>query len=102
MSLMLRILEVLKTSGPLGPGDVAQRIGAPRYRVLSTFHCLKDLGLIEEVYSKGSYKIYTITLVGRTVIEEAEKGGSIQSILEKAVLGVGGGGEADTQISSGI
>ena len=104
MSLMMRILETLKSGGPMGPGDVAQRLAAPRYRVLSTFHCLKELGLIEEVYSKGSYRIYTITLAGRTLLEEAEKAGGLAAVLERLALAQPGHGEAawEAQISSGI
>lgn len=105
MSLMVRILETLRTGGPMGPGDVAQRLAAPRYRVLSTFHCLRELGLVEEVYSKGSYRIYTITLAGRALLEEVEKGGSLAGIVEKLILGHGaheGEASGEAQMSSGI
>jgi len=86
----------------MGPGDVAQRLGYPRYRVLATFHCLKDLGLIEEVYSKGSYKIYTITLTGRTLLEEAGKTGGLSMVMERIIVALKDSSSEEAQMSSGI
>ncbi len=104
MSLMVRILEVLEAGGPMGPGDVAQKLAVPRYRVLSTFHCLREMGLIEEVYSKGSYKIYTVTLAGRTLLEEAARSGGLAGVIEKLVIHVKEeqGAREEAQMSSGI
>ncbi len=81
MTLLLDILEVLKAEGPLSPGDVAARLRAPRYRVLATFHCLKDLGLIREIYAKGSYKVYEITIYGRYLLEATAET-SLSKIME--------------------
>ncbi len=81
MSLLLDILEVLVEEGPLSPGDVAARLRAPRYRVLSTFHCLKDLGLIREIYSKGSYRVYEVTIYGRYLLSAAAET-SLSKIME--------------------
>ncbi|MEB3780399.1 MAG: hypothetical protein GSR85_09275 [Desulfurococcales archaeon] len=84
--LLLKILDILYNEGPLAPGDVAQKLGEPRYRVLASFHCLKELGLISEVYSKGSYKVFRVSIVGEAILKEASKGANLASLMEKAFM----------------
>ncbi len=63
------ILEVLVSQEFVSPGDVVVKTGLPRYLVLAAFQCLEALGLVEQVYSKGSYKVYTATIYARKVLE---------------------------------
>jgi DNA-binding IclR family transcriptional regulator len=96
-SLTLRILrEVMEA--PLSPGDVAARLGAPRYRVLASFHILEELGLVERVYSKGSYKVYAATELGKAVLALASEGASLRDIVERGVEAlVSGGGQPSAE-----
>lgn len=87
-----RILEVLEEKGTLAPGDLVSITGEPRYRVLAAFHCLEELGLIAKVYSRGTYKIYQITSLGRMILRSAQ-GRGLSYSLEKIVLGSADGGE---------
>ncbi|MEB3844073.1 MAG: hypothetical protein LRS48_00140 [Desulfurococcales archaeon] len=83
--LMVSLLEVLAEKGPLAPGDAVSLVGAPRYRVLAAFHCLEELGLAAPLYSKGSYKIYSITEQGRAMLRIAGEEGSLALALGKAL-----------------
>ena len=97
--LLLRILQALDRQGPLAPGDAVSILGEPRYRVLSAFHCLEELGLASLVYSKGTYKIYQITLAGKELLRQAgEKG--LAAALEEALFPTPQNHET-AQISSG-
>ncbi len=80
-----RILEILNERGTLAPGDVVSLTGEPRYKVLAAFHCLEELGLIEKVYARGTYKIYQITLLGRELLKNS-MGRGLAFSLEKLVL----------------
>lgn len=87
--VIVAVLRVLRDSGPLGPGDVAARLGIPRYKVLASFHVLNELGIVEEVYSRGSYKIYTLSIIGRRLLELAEAGVHPSAVVEKGVEALG-------------
>ncbi len=100
--LLLKILEVLEREGPLSPGDVAQRLAEPRYKVLASFHCLRELGLISEVYSKGSYKVFRVSIVGEALLKEAARGASISGLIEKAIIQYGGDDKNVKASSGGI
>jgi len=92
--LLLRLLSLLDEEGPLAPGDAVARLGAPRYRVLSAFHCLEELGLASPVYEKANIKIYQISLAGKELLRQAGAGG-LASVIEEALLSAPSGtGEA--------
>lgn len=80
--ILLEILDHLNREGPQAPGDTVHAIGAPRYRVLAAFHCLEELGLAVPLYSKGSYRIYQITELGRQLLRKAEETGSLALALQ--------------------
>lgn len=80
--LLASILELLDSEGPTSPGDAVISLGAPRYRVLSAFHCLEELGLVSALYSRGTYKIYTITERGRMLLKAAQETGGLASALD--------------------
>lgn len=65
---VLRILLSLKNR-IASPSDVIANTGLPRYEVLAAFHILEALGLIELVYARGNYKLYTLTAEGEKLIE---------------------------------
>jgi len=83
--LLARILALLREKGPMGPGDAVAALGEPRYRVLSAFHCLEELGLARKIYERGTYKVYTISLAGEALLEEAASGATLASIIEEAL-----------------
>lgn len=68
------VLEAVTSREFVTPGDVVVATGLPRYLVLATFQCLEALGLVEQVYSKGSYKVYTATIYARRVLELLRSG----------------------------
>lgn len=84
--LAIEILREISEEGPLGPGDAAARLGLPRYKVLAAFHVLEELGLIEKVYSKGSYKIYAVTIAGKKLVEAALAGVKPATLIERGIL----------------
>ena len=89
--VIIAVLRALRDAGPLGPGDVAAKLGIPRYKVLASFHVLNEFGLVEEVYSRGSYKIYALSLTGRKLLELAEAGVHPAAAVEKGVEVLSGG-----------
>ncbi len=76
-----QILEALEEK-PRGPGDVVSLTGIPRYRVLAYFHLLEFFGFIDKVYSKGLYKVYILTGLGRELLENLRKGVEVRIVLE--------------------
>ena len=82
--MLVEVLTLLSRKGLLAPGDAASQLGAPRYKVLAVFHCLEELGLIEAVYKRGSYKVYRISKLGEAIIARLNNG-SLASILELSV-----------------
>ncbi len=83
--LILRVLELLRDHGPLGPGDAVAATGAPRYRVLAAFHCLEELGLARKIYERGTYKVYQISMAGEALLDAARSSG-LAGALEEALL----------------
>ena len=78
-----QILEALEEK-PRGPGDVVSLTSIPRYRVLAYFHLLEFFGFIDKVYSKGLYKVYILTNLGRELLEGLRKGVEVKIALEAA------------------
>ena len=99
MTLARRILELLYEREALAPGDAVAIIGEPRYKVLAAFQCLEELGFIERVYSRGTYKIFRLSLSGRALLEKAEAV-ELSTLLERVILGVEGEGD-QAQASTG-
>lgn len=77
------VLEALEER-PRGPGDVVSLTSIPRYRVLAYFHLLEFFGFIDRVYSKGLYKVYVLTNLGRELLERLRKGVEVRIALETA------------------
>ncbi len=92
---LAEILEAIVGREYVSPGDVVVETGLPRYLVLAAFQCLEALGLVEQVYSRGSYKVYTATLYARRLLE-ALRSGSEAPLLAAltAAPGVHKSGEA--------
>lgn len=85
MSVILRILESLEEAGVAGPGDLVSQTGLPRYKVLAVVKCLEELGLVEAVYSKGSYRLYRLSRLGARLLEEARAGVAVPEALESGL-----------------
>jgi len=68
------VLEVLASREYVSPGDVVVATGLPRYLVLAMFQCLEALGVVEQVYSRGSYKVYTGTVYARKILDILRSG----------------------------
>jgi len=100
MTLARRILELLLEKKALAPGDAVALTGEPRYRVLASFQCLEELGLIEKVYSRGTYKIYQLSMTGEKLLKTAGAN-SLAEALETLVLGLGVEGGAGAHASTG-
>lgn len=69
--------------GHVNPGDVVAKSGLPRYEILSMFHILEGLGLIETIYSRGSHKVYRLTKKGTEILNGLENGYGIEMTLSK-------------------
>ena len=67
------ILEVL-SQGPASASDVVSTTRLPRYKVLSYIQLLEGLGFIRRLYSRGTYKIYSLTELGRRLLEAIREG----------------------------
>ena len=85
MSLVAKVLQLFKDSGPMSPGDVAQRLGIPKYKALVMVSCLSEMGLLEAIYVKGSYKIYKVSDVGESLIPLLESGSELRALIKKAL-----------------
>ncbi|MGC9209800.1 MAG: transcriptional regulator [Acidilobus sp.] len=83
--LIIDVLKVFKDGKPMSPGDVAQRLGIPKYKALSVVSCLSEIGLLEAIYSKGNYKIYKLSDLGEAFLVMLEGGRTIKDLLEAAV-----------------
>ena len=81
---VVSIMEALEAE-PLGPGDIASRLGLPRYRVLGIIHALEELGLVDKIYGRGSYKLYSLSGAGRLLLLAARSGVDLREVLAKAL-----------------
>ncbi|MGC9071102.1 MAG: transcriptional regulator [Acidilobus sp.] len=80
--LIVDVLKAFKDGKPMSPGDVAQRLGIPKYKALSVVSCLSDIGLLEPIYAKGNYKIYRLSGLGEAILAELEGGKRFSEVLE--------------------
>jgi hypothetical protein len=69
-----RILEAIVSRDLVSPGDVVVETGLPRYLVLAAFQCLEALGILEPVFSRGSYKLYTPRPLARKLLDALKAG----------------------------
>ncbi len=74
---------ILKTlsENPLNPGEIAARTRLPRYEVLAGIHVLEELGFIETIYARGTHKVYTLTRLGRKLLEAIENGDYLLGVM---------------------
>jgi DNA-binding IclR family transcriptional regulator len=82
------VLEVLVSRDYVSPGDVVVATGLPRYLVLAMFQCLEALGVVEQVYGRGSYKVYTATVYAGKILEALKSPGEVP-VLTALLAGVG-------------
>ena len=95
------VLEVVVSREYVSPGDVVVATGLPRYLVLAMFQCLEALGVVEQVYARGSYKVYTGTIYARKILEVL-RGGSEAPVLASLLAGVPAGApEAPAGVAAG-
>ncbi len=87
MAALIEVLRALSDLGVAGPGDLVASTKLPRYRVLSIVKCLEELGLIEAIYVKGSYKVYRVSIAGTRLLESVAAGTSLSEIIEHALMG---------------
>lgn len=98
MDSRAKLLSILShlDNNILAPSDVVVKTGLPRYEVLGAFHTLEALGIVSVVHSRNNYKLYTLSDVGKRVLEILMRGGSLEDLV-----GVGEAGE-DSSESEGI
>jgi len=75
-----RILEVLEQR-PLSASDVVSLTGLPRYKVLAYMQILEALGFLEKVYSRGTYRVYTLSDLGRDALEVLRTTNTIKLVV---------------------
>ncbi|ABM80375.1 hypothetical protein [Hyperthermus butylicus] len=68
-SRLISILKVIVSRDVVSPGDVVVETKLPRYLVLAAFQCLEALGIVEPVFTKGSYKLYTARSHAKKLLE---------------------------------
>jgi DNA-binding IclR family transcriptional regulator len=83
--LIVDVLSAFRSDGPMSPGDVAQRLGIPKYKALVTVSCLAELGLLEPLYARGSYKIYKLSSLGGIVLERLKESKSMKELFQEAL-----------------
>ncbi len=98
MDSRAKLLSILShlDNNILAPSDVVVKTGLPRYEVLGAFHTLEALGIVSVVHSRNNYKLYTLSEVGKRVLEILMRGGSLEDLV-----GIGEAGE-DGSESKGI
>lgn len=65
----------------LAPSDVVVKTGLPRYEVLGAFHTLEALGIVTVVHSRNNYKLYTLSDLGKKILEILMSGGSLEDLV---------------------
>ncbi len=83
--LVIDVIKAFKDSEAMSPGDVAQKLGIPKYKALSLVSCLSEMGFLEPLYSRGSYKIYRLSELGEALLQEVEGGRELRDIIEEAL-----------------
>ncbi len=95
-SRLKMILEAIVSKDIVAPSDVVIATRLPRYYVLAVIQCLEALGVVEQVYSKGSHKLYTATPLASRLLEALKQGS------ETPLLSLIGGLETPTRSSSDV
>jgi DNA-binding IclR family transcriptional regulator len=67
------------------PSDVVMRTGLPRYEVLGAFHVLEALGIVSIVHSRSNYKLYTLSELGKKILDSMINGGSLEDLITEGV-----------------
>ncbi len=78
---LISILSHLKDNIS-APSDIVMKTGLPRYEVLGAFHVLEALGIVSIVHSRSNYKLYTLSEVGKRILEILLSGGSLEDLIE--------------------
>ncbi|MEM1610085.1 MAG: hypothetical protein QXQ57_00380 [Sulfolobales archaeon] len=78
---LISILSHLKDSIS-APSDIVMRTGLPRYEVLGAFHVLEALGIVSIVHSRSNYKLYTLSEIGKKILETLLNGGDLEDLIE--------------------
>jgi len=82
---LISILSHLKDNIS-APSDIVMKTGLPRYEVLGAFHVLEALGIVNIVHSRSNYKLYTLSEVGKRILEILLSGGSLEDLIEHKEL----------------
>ncbi len=97
------ILEALYEKAR-GASDIVVATRLPRYRVLAYVQLLEAFGFIERIYSKGTYRVYSLTDLGKRLLEVLRKGldFKINVVVEENIASEASVGESvDRVVSEG-
>ena len=78
---LVMILSALKDR-IASPSDVIASTGLPRYEVLASFHILEAMNIIEVVYTRGNYKLYRLSEVGRKLLEALQSNKEFELVVK--------------------
>lgn len=97
MDSRAKLLSILShlDNNILAPSDVVVKTGLPRYEVLGAFHTLEALGIVSVVHSRNNYKLYTLSELGKRVLEILMRGDSLEDLA-----GLGGSEEGGSDAHS--
>ena len=98
------ILEALYEKAR-GASDIVVATKLPRYRVLAYVQLLEAFGFIERIYSKGTYRVYSLTDLGKRLLEVLRKGldFKINVVVEENIASEASVGESvDRVVSEGV
>lgn len=77
-----RVLEVLESKA-MSASDVVAATGLPRYKVLAYMQLLEALGFLDKVYSRGTYRVYTLSGLGRELLGVLRSSGVVHLVVVK-------------------
>lgn len=77
------------------PDDVVAATGLPRYKVLAYMQLLEALGFLDKVYSRGTYRVYTLSGLGRELLGVLRS----NSVVHLVIVKENNGGIGDSIIS---
>ena len=77
-----RVLEVLESKA-MSASDVVAATGLPRYKVLAYMQLLEALGFLDKVYSRGTYRVYTLSGLGRELLGVLRSNGVVHLVIVK-------------------
>lgn len=89
-----RVLEAVEFKA-MSASDVVASTGLPRYKVLAYMQLLEALGFLDKVYSRGTYRVYTLSKLGRDLLDVLRSNGVVHLVVVKksGVEGPVGGGK---------